>query len=165
MAPGIGRRGRRGRGRGSYVTQGRRGSSATQGGHGNSASQGGCGSSVGGYGGFVSHDGRGGSVTQGGHGSFSSQGGCGSSTSLGDPSATTSGSGAICGPTCGKKTVLSAKSATGGKLPVTFDTACRQPICVNAERFNNEIGYILRHHDIFYHKEWRLVPGDERAPL
>ncbi|PON49270.1 hypothetical protein PanWU01x14_231450 [Parasponia andersonii] len=173
MAPGIGRQGRRGRGRGSY---------------------GGRGSSVGGHGGFVSHGGRGGSVTQGGHGSFSSQDDRGSSTSLGGlgdstspsasqqrmvdppssqtpscstayPSATTSGSEAVRGPTCGKKTILIAKSATSGKLPVTFGAACHQPICVNAERFNNEIGYIICHHGIFHHKEWRLVPEDERAPL
>ncbi|PON70784.1 hypothetical protein PanWU01x14_078100 [Parasponia andersonii] len=82
-----------------------------------------------------------------------------------DPSATTSGSGAVRGPTYDKKTILIAKSATGGKLPVTFDATCRQPICVNVERFNNEIGYIVCHHGIFHHKEWRLVPEDERAPL
>ncbi|PON76990.1 hypothetical protein PanWU01x14_029990 [Parasponia andersonii] len=171
MALGIGRRGRRGRGRGSYVTQGGRGSSATQGGHGNSDSQGGRGSS-------------------GGHGSFSSQGGRGSSTSLGGlgdstspsasqqrmgdplssqtpscstayPSATTSGSGAVRGPTCGKKTVLIAKSATGGKLPITFEAPCRQPICVNAERFNNEMGYI-ENFDINLRNETTLKCIDEQ---
>ncbi|PON64027.1 hypothetical protein PanWU01x14_127940 [Parasponia andersonii] len=84
-------------------------------------------------------------------------------SSTADPSVTTST--AVRGPTCGKKTVLLAKSATGGNLSVTFDALCCQPICVNAERFNNEIGYIVSHHNIFHHKEWRLVPENERAPF
>ncbi|POO01053.1 hypothetical protein TorRG33x02_032360 [Trema orientale] len=80
-----------------------------------------------------------------------------------DPSATTST--VVRRPICGKKTILFAKFATGGKLSVTFDAAYCQPICVKDERFNNEIGYVMRHHGIFHHKEWRLVPEDERAPL
>ncbi|PON75507.1 hypothetical protein PanWU01x14_041320 [Parasponia andersonii] len=153
MAPGIGRRGRHGWGRGSYVTQGRRGWTWQF-----FCSRRSCNS--------TSLDGLGDSTSP--SASQQRMGDPPSSQtpfSTAFPSATTSGSGAIRGPTCGKKIVLIAKSATGGKLSVTFDAACRQPIYVNAERFNNEIGYIVRHHGIFHHKEWRLVPEDERAPL
>ncbi|PON95857.1 hypothetical protein TorRG33x02_083800 [Trema orientale] len=176
MAPGIGRRGKRG---------GRRGGSAIQGRHGGSAMPDGRGGSItqDGLVGSTSQGGRSGSATQGEFGGSTSLGGLSDSTSpftsqqrrddpsssqapyssTAYPSATTST--AVRGPTCGKKTVLLAKSVTGAKLPITFDASCRQPICVNAERFNNEIGYIVRNHSIFHHKEWRLVPEDERAPL
>lgn len=58
-----------------------------------------------------------------------------------------------------------AKATLGGKLSVTFDVDCLQPICINAERFNNEIGFIVRNHAAFHYKEWRLVPEAVRAPL
>ena len=51
------------------------------------------------------------------------------------------------------------------QLSVTFNADCRQPVCVNAERFNNEIGFIVRTHGTFHYKEWRLVPEAVRAPL
>ncbi|XP_074341524.1 uncharacterized protein LOC141678959 [Apium graveolens] len=58
-----------------------------------------------------------------------------------------------------------ARAASTGKLSVTFDANCRQPICLNAERFNNEIGFIVRNHATFSYKDWRLVPEHVRAPL
>ncbi|WOH00526.1 hypothetical protein DCAR_0519892 [Daucus carota subsp. sativus] len=58
-----------------------------------------------------------------------------------------------------------AKAASTGKLSVVFDANCRQPICANAERFNNEIGFIIRNHGTFSYKDWRLVPEEVRAPL
>ncbi|XP_074324585.1 uncharacterized protein LOC141661468 isoform X2 [Apium graveolens] len=58
-----------------------------------------------------------------------------------------------------------AKAASSGKLSVIFDADCLQPICANAEKFNNEIGFIVRNHATFHYKEWRLVPEAVRAPL
>lgn len=58
-----------------------------------------------------------------------------------------------------------AKAAATGKLSVIFDANYRQPICSNAERFNNEIGFIVRNHGTFCYKDWRLVPEEVRAPL
>ena len=58
-----------------------------------------------------------------------------------------------------------AKATSTGKLPVTFDAECRQAICTNAEKFNNEIGFIIRNHAVFHYKEWRMVPEEVRAPL
>lgn len=67
--------------------------------------------------------------------------------------------------TRGMMTSKMARAASTGKLSVTFDANCRQPICINAERFNNEIGFIVRNHGTFSYKEWRLVPEHVRAPL
>lgn len=58
-----------------------------------------------------------------------------------------------------------AKAASSGKLSVIFDADCLQPICTNAERFNNEIGFVVRNHGTFHYKDWRLVPEAVRAPL
>lgn len=58
-----------------------------------------------------------------------------------------------------------AKEALGGKLFINFDADCLQPVCINAERFNKEIGFIVRNHAIFHYKEWRLVLEAVRAPL
>ncbi|KAF4360553.1 hypothetical protein F8388_017803 [Cannabis sativa] len=69
------------------------------------------------------------------------------------------------GLTRGVKTASIAKASANGKLPVTFDEECRQPICTNAERFNNDIGFIVRNHGSFHYKEWRVVPEEIRAPL
>ena len=69
------------------------------------------------------------------------------------------------GPTRGVRTIATARSSTAGKIPMVFDSECRQPICVNAERFNNEIGFIVRNHGTFAYKEWRAVPPEVRAPL
>lgn len=67
--------------------------------------------------------------------------------------------------TRGMGTSKIAKAAATGKLSVTFDADCRQPICSNAERFNNEIGFVVRNHGTFFYKDWRLVPEEVRAPL
>ncbi|KAK1357569.1 hypothetical protein POM88_050825 [Heracleum sosnowskyi] len=67
--------------------------------------------------------------------------------------------------TRGMGTSKIAKAAATGKLSVIFDADCRQPICRNAERFNNEIGFIVRNHGTFCYKDWRLVPEEVRAPL
>lgn len=45
--------------------------------------------------------------------------------------------------TRGMATSKIARAALTRKLSVTFDDNCRQPICSNAERFNNEIGFIV----------------------
>ncbi|KAK1360626.1 hypothetical protein POM88_045100 [Heracleum sosnowskyi] len=67
--------------------------------------------------------------------------------------------------TRGMGTSKIAKAAAIGKLSVIFDADCRQPICNNAERFNNEIGFIVRNHGTFCYKDWILVPEEVRAPL
>ncbi|KAM6589518.1 hypothetical protein CsatA_012123 [Cannabis sativa] len=67
------------------------------------------------------------------------------------------------GPTCGHGTKVLKKSAKS--LTVTFDYKLNQAICDNAERFNNEIGFIVRQYCSFQYKEWRLVPPEVRAPL
>ncbi|KAL8156480.1 hypothetical protein AgCh_001540 [Apium graveolens] len=67
--------------------------------------------------------------------------------------------------THGTGTSKIAKAAAIGKLLVVFDADCRQPICNNAEKFNNEIGLIVRNHGTFSYKDWRLVPEEIRAPL
>ncbi|XP_063944594.1 uncharacterized protein LOC108203730 [Daucus carota subsp. sativus] len=67
--------------------------------------------------------------------------------------------------TRGMATSKIAKASATGKLSVVFDADCRQPICNNAERFNNEIGFIIRNHGTFGYKDWRLVPEEVRAPL
>ncbi|XP_062094056.1 uncharacterized protein LOC133800099 [Humulus lupulus] len=69
------------------------------------------------------------------------------------------------GVTRGLTTTTIAKASSTGKLLVTFNAECRQPICTNAEKFNNEIGFIIRNHGTFHYKEWRMVPEDVRAPL
>ncbi|KAF4402227.1 hypothetical protein G4B88_017739 [Cannabis sativa] len=69
------------------------------------------------------------------------------------------------GATRGMSTTTIAKASSTGKLSVTFDAECRQPICTNAEKFNNETGFIIRNHGTFHYKEWRMVPEDVRAPL
>ncbi|PON62205.1 hypothetical protein TorRG33x02_279790 [Trema orientale] len=40
-------------------------------------------------------------------------------------------------------------------------TECQLAICANAERFNNECGYIVRMHGSFHYKDWRHVPEEE----
>ncbi|XP_074330258.1 uncharacterized protein LOC141667607 [Apium graveolens] len=67
--------------------------------------------------------------------------------------------------TRGMGTSRIAKASATGKLSVVFDADCRQPICNNAEKFNNEIGFIVRNHGTFSYKDWRLVPQEVRAPL
>ena len=67
--------------------------------------------------------------------------------------------------TRGMATSKIAKASATGKLSVVFDADCRQLICNNAERFNNEIGFIIRNHGTFGYKDWRLVPEEVRAPL
>ncbi|XP_062078591.1 uncharacterized protein LOC133783073 [Humulus lupulus] len=67
--------------------------------------------------------------------------------------------------TCGLTTTTIAKASSTRKLSVTFNAECRQPICTNAEKFNNEIGFIIRNHGTFHYKEWIMVPEDVRAPL
>ncbi|KAM6547717.1 hypothetical protein CsatB_019393 [Cannabis sativa] len=62
------------------------------------------------------------------------------------------------GPTCGHGTKVLKKSAKS--LTVTFDYKLNQAICDNDERFNNEIGFIVRHYCSFQYKEWRLVPPE-----
>ncbi|XP_062076208.1 uncharacterized protein LOC133780557 [Humulus lupulus] len=69
------------------------------------------------------------------------------------------------GVTRGLTTTTIAKASSTGKLSVTFNAECRQPICTNAEKFNNEIGFIIQNHGTFHYKEWRMVPEDVRAPL
>ncbi|KAF4363470.1 hypothetical protein F8388_016598 [Cannabis sativa] len=69
------------------------------------------------------------------------------------------------GATRGMTTASIAKASSSGKLSVIFDAECRQPICTNAEKFNNEIGFIIRNHGTFHYKEWRMVPEEVRAPL
>ena len=68
------------------------------------------------------------------------------------------------GVTCGRGTRV-AKKAAKARLTVAFDFALNQAVCDNAERFNNEIGYIVRNHCSFAYKEWRLVPSNVRTPL
>lgn len=67
--------------------------------------------------------------------------------------------------TRGMETSKIAKASSTGKLSVVFDANCRQPICINTERFNNEIGFIVRNHGTFAYKDWRLVLEEVRAPL
>ncbi|KAL8120310.1 hypothetical protein AgCh_017468 [Apium graveolens] len=55
--------------------------------------------------------------------------------------------------THGMRTSKIAKASSTGKLSVVFDANCRQPICANAERFNNEIGLIVLSHGTFIKKE------------
>ncbi|XP_062079390.1 uncharacterized protein LOC133783775 isoform X2 [Humulus lupulus] len=88
---------------------------------------------------------------------------CAPSSSEAEPCITTKSSKR--GPTRGKGTIIAARVALGGKLFVTFNSDCRQAICTNAEKFNNEIGFVIRNHGTFTYKEWRLVPEEVRAPL
>ncbi|KAK1366022.1 hypothetical protein POM88_041583 [Heracleum sosnowskyi] len=67
--------------------------------------------------------------------------------------------------TRGMGTSKIARASSTGKLSVVFYANCRQPICRNAERFNNEIGFIVRNHGTLCYKDWRLVPEEVRAPL
>ncbi|PON31570.1 hypothetical protein TorRG33x02_357480, partial [Trema orientale] len=82
------------------------------------------------------------------------------------PSSTsdTPSSSTVRGTTCGRGT-QAMKKAAKGRLTVDFNFTLMQAICDNAERFNNEIGYIVRTHCSFQYKEWRLVPPHIRAPL
>ncbi|KAK1393842.1 hypothetical protein POM88_012898 [Heracleum sosnowskyi] len=67
--------------------------------------------------------------------------------------------------TRGMGTSKIARASSTGKLSVVFYVNRRQPICTNAERFDNEIGFVVRNHGTFSYKDWRLVPEEVRAPL
>ncbi|KAK1364080.1 hypothetical protein POM88_039641 [Heracleum sosnowskyi] len=54
-----------------------------------------------------------------------------------------------CKATRGMRTSKIVKAVATRKLSVIIDADCRQPICNNTERFNNEIGFIVRNHGEF----------------
>ena len=69
------------------------------------------------------------------------------------------------GCTIGKDTSIAAASSEGGKLPIRFDAKLCVPISEHAERFHNDIGFIMRSHAPHCFREWRLVPETARASL
>ena len=69
------------------------------------------------------------------------------------------------GCTIGKDTSIAAASSEGGKLPIRFDAKLCVPISEHAERFHNDIGFIMRSHAPYCFREWRLVPETTRASL
>ena len=69
------------------------------------------------------------------------------------------------GLTIGKGTSVAAASSEGGKLPIRFDAKLCVPISEHAERFHNDIGFIMRSHAPHCYKEWRIGPETTRASL
>ena len=67
--------------------------------------------------------------------------------------------------TRGVMTIATVRASVSGKMFVVFDSEYCQIICVNVERFNNEIGFIMHNHGTFASKEWKVVPPKVRAPL
>ena len=57
------------------------------------------------------------------------------------------------------------KKGAKGRLYLNFNFTLMQAVCDNIERFNNDIGYIVRKHCSFWYKEWMLVPPEVRALL
>ncbi|CAI9276017.1 unnamed protein product [Lactuca saligna] len=68
------------------------------------------------------------------------------------------------GITCGKG-ARKAMKASKKRLPVEFNFVARRVICNNESAFTYECGYILRKNCSLQHKEWRLVPKEEKFPL
>nr|KAJ0222694.1 hypothetical protein LSAT_V11C200088580 [Lactuca sativa] len=68
------------------------------------------------------------------------------------------------GITCGKG-ARKAMKASKKKLPVEFNFVARRVICNNESTFTYECGYILRKNCTLQHKEWRLVPKEEKFTL
>ena len=71
----------------------------------------------------------------------------------------------IRGLTHGMRIVATARAFIGGKILVVFYSEYHQPICVNAELFNNDNGFIVCNYGTFAYMEWRVVPPEVRVTL
>ena len=61
--------------------------------------------------------------------------------------------------------VPTTRTSACGKIPIIYDAKSHQPIYVNVERFNNEIGFIMHNYETFNYKEWRAVSPEVRELL
>ena len=60
---------------------------------------------------------------------------------------------------------VAAASSEDGKLPIRFVAKLCVPISEHAERFHNDIGFIMQSHARHCYKEWRIISKTARASL